>query len=308
MPWTNITNCPLSHLLSGMQPRFLMRNDQILITYFLLSISYLSQTQKNLITWNMKSNVLSLLCVEPSALARCCCWCCSTNDTKTIFFLQKYNNNYKFFCNSDNWWYHRQHQQQTPFLNGRSIMMWLVLWGSTQMMVAANSIPVWWLQNWPQQLLVHPLLTASLPLSISVYLYLPPTLYFIFLQHTYTHTCTPVRLLFRFFVCCILISSGCELNEPSYNVFQLDAFVNTTAISNLKQFPKVTQAIDSIDVSERTLLSLTQTIQNILESMLQTSSFNLTTYRATIGSPTPEKDLATFIDQMQRVALQVSCV
>lgn len=99
---------------------------------------------------------------------------------------------------------------------------------------------------------------------------------------------------------------GCEKNEASYNVFQLDAFVNTTAISNLKQFPKVTQAIDAIDVSERTLLSLTQTIQNILESMLQTSSFNLTTYRATIGAPTPEKDLATFIDQMQRVALQVS--
>uniref|UniRef100_A0A1B0AP20 Prominin n=1 Tax=Glossina palpalis gambiensis TaxID=67801 RepID=A0A1B0AP20_9MUSC len=101
---------------------------------------------------------------------------------------------------------------------------------------------------------------------------------------------------------------GCEKNEPSYNVFQLDAFVNTTAISNLKQFPKVTKAIDSIEVSERTLLSLTQTIQNILESMLQISSFNLTAYRATIGSPTPEKDLATFIEQMQRVALQIQDV
>ena len=81
--------------------------------------------------------------------------------------------------------------------------------------------------------------------------------------------------------------------------------MNTTAISNIKQYPKVTQAIDEIDVSERTLLSLTQTIQTILENMLQMSSFNLTTYRTTIGAPTPEKDLATFIDQMQRVALQV---
>uniref|UniRef100_A0A1A9WXI9 Prominin n=1 Tax=Glossina brevipalpis TaxID=37001 RepID=A0A1A9WXI9_9MUSC len=101
---------------------------------------------------------------------------------------------------------------------------------------------------------------------------------------------------------------GCEKNEASYNVFQLDAFVNTTAISNLKQFPKVTKAIDSIEVSERTLLSLTQTIQNILENMLQISSFNLTAYRASIGSPTPEKDLATFIEQMQRVALQIQDV
>ncbi|KAM7343526.1 prominin isoform 2-T2 [Cochliomyia hominivorax] len=101
---------------------------------------------------------------------------------------------------------------------------------------------------------------------------------------------------------------GCEKNEASYNVFQLDAFVNTTAISDIKQFPKVTQAIDAIDVSERTLLSLTQTIQTILENMLQMSSFNLTTYRSTIGAPTPEKDLATFIDQMQRVALQIQDV
>lgn len=110
-------------------------------------------------------------------------------------------------------------------------------------------------------------------------------------------------------VCVIALERrGCEQNQASYNVFQLDAFVNTTQIADLKQFPKVTTAIDAITVSERTMLSLTQTIQNILENMLHTSSFNLTTYRVSIGAPTPEKDLATFIDQMQRVALQVSDV
>ncbi|BFG05642.1 uncharacterized protein DMAD_04334 [Drosophila madeirensis] len=101
---------------------------------------------------------------------------------------------------------------------------------------------------------------------------------------------------------------GCEQNQASYNVFQLDAFVNTTKIADLKQFPKVSTAIDAISVSGRTLLSLTQSVQNILENMLQTSSFNLTTYRSSVGAPTPEKDLATFIDQMQRVALQIQDV
>ncbi|XP_023163306.2 uncharacterized protein LOC111594301 isoform X1 [Drosophila hydei] len=101
---------------------------------------------------------------------------------------------------------------------------------------------------------------------------------------------------------------GCEQNQASYNVFQLDAFVNTTKIADLKQFPKVSTAIDAITVSERTLLSLTQSIQHILENMLQTSAFNLTTYRNSVGAPTPEKDLATFIDQMQRVALQIQDV
>ncbi|XP_004444553.3 uncharacterized protein prom isoform X1 [Drosophila pseudoobscura] len=101
---------------------------------------------------------------------------------------------------------------------------------------------------------------------------------------------------------------GCEQNQASYNVFQLDAFVNTTKIADLKQFPKVSTAIDAISVSGRTLLSLTQSVQSILENMLQTSSFNLTTYRSSVGAPTPEKDLATFIDQMQRVALQIQDV
>lgn len=82
--------------------------------------------------------------------------------------------------------------------------------------------------------------------------------------------------------------------------------MNTSKIADLRQFPKVSTAIDAISVSGRTLLSLTQSVQNILDNMLQTSSFNLTTYRSSVGAPTPEKDLATFIDQMQRVALQVS--
>nr|NP_001286843.1 prominin, isoform E [Drosophila melanogaster]AHN56638.1 prominin, isoform E [Drosophila melanogaster] len=101
---------------------------------------------------------------------------------------------------------------------------------------------------------------------------------------------------------------GCEQNQASYNVFQLDAFVNTSKIADLRQFPKVSTAIDAISVSGRTLLSLTQSVQNILDNMLQTSSFNLTTYRSSVGAPTPEKDLATFIDQMQRVALQIQDV
>ncbi|XP_055908397.1 prominin-1-A [Eupeodes corollae] len=77
---------------------------------------------------------------------------------------------------------------------------------------------------------------------------------------------------------------------------------------DLRQFPKVNAAISSIRVSERTLLSLTQTIQSILENMLHTSDFNLTSYRSSVSAPTPEKDLATFIDQMQRVALQIQDV
>lgn len=97
----------------------------------------------------------------------------------------------------------------------------------------------------------------------------------------------------------------CEQNQSSYRVFQLDKFVNKTQIADLKQYPKLNGAINSIHVSEENLLLLTKNIQNILEHMLETADLNLTAYRNSINQPTPEKDLGTFIDQMQRVALQV---
>ncbi|XP_055390329.1 prominin-like protein isoform X2 [Condylostylus longicornis] len=101
----------------------------------------------------------------------------------------------------------------------------------------------------------------------------------------------------------------CEQNKPSFKVFQLDAFVDTdTSPKVTKQYESVNNAVNNIRVSEKTLLTLTHSIQKILESMLQTSDLNSTTYRANIAQPTPEKDLATFIDQMQRVALQIQDV
>ncbi|XP_037918454.1 prominin-1-A isoform X2 [Hermetia illucens] len=100
----------------------------------------------------------------------------------------------------------------------------------------------------------------------------------------------------------------CEQNQSSYRVFQLDKFVNKTQIADLKQYPKLNGAINSIHVSEENLLLLTKNIQNILEHMLETADLNLTAYRNSINQPTPEKDLGTFIDQMQRVALQIQDV
>lgn len=39
--------------------------------------------------------------------------------------------------------------------------------------------------------------------------------------------------------------------------------------------------------------------------MFVSANVDLAAYRAEISSPTPERDLSTFIDQVQRVSLQV---
>lgn len=40
--------------------------------------------------------------------------------------------------------------------------------------------------------------------------------------------------------------------------------------------------------------------------MFVNSNINLAAFRTELNTPSPERDLSTFIDQMQRVSLQVS--
>lgn len=52
-------------------------------------------------------------------------------------------------------------------------------------------------------------------------------------------------------------------------------------------------------------MTLTEDLQNILNYMFTNSDINFLAYRTDLSRPTPEKDLSTFIDQMQRVSVQV---
>lgn len=50
---------------------------------------------------------------------------------------------------------------------------------------------------------------------------------------------------------------------------------------------------------------LTQPLQNIFEDMYVNTDIDYSAYRTEINQETPERDLETFIDQMQRVSLHV---
>lgn len=86
----------------------------------------------------------------------------------------------------------------------------------------------------------------------------------------------------------------------------------------LNQFSKFFSRIlfashPSLDVSHQKIVvngnaftTVTESLQNILTYMFTNSDINFLAYRTDLGRLTPEKDLSTFIDQMQRVSVQVS--
>lgn len=61
-----------------------------------------------------------------------------------------------------------------------------------------------------------------------------------------------------------------------------------------------------IVVSAIAFTTLTESLQNVLTYMFTNSDINFLAYRTDLSRPTPEKDLSTFIDQMQRVSVQAS--
>lgn len=58
-------------------------------------------------------------------------------------------------------------------------------------------------------------------------------------------------------------------------------------------------------MSTEQLNSLTEPLQNIFEEMYTSTDIDLATYRSALNQPSPDRDLLTFIEQMQRVSLQV---
>lgn len=64
-------------------------------------------------------------------------------------------------------------------------------------------------------------------------------------------------------------------------------------------------SIQRIGVSATTFHTITDMLQNILSYMFSNSEINFLVYRNDLSRSTPEKDLSTFIDQMQRVSVQV---
>lgn len=97
----------------------------------------------------------------------------------------------------------------------------------------------------------------------------------------------------------------CERGKSAYSTFDLDSLLNISSSLDYRNYDLLNNAISKIVASESGFLSITQTLQKYLHEMIIDSEVNLTYHRMELVQLTPEKDMITFIDQMQRVSLQV---
>lgn len=106
-------------------------------------------------------------------------------------------------------------------------------------------------------------------------------------------------------VCISQALNDCEKGKSAFSTFDLDSLFNITTSLDYRNYDSLNNAIAKIVASEAEFLSITQTLQKYLHEMIIDSEVNLTYHRMELVQLTPEKDMITFIDQMQRVSLQV---
>ncbi|ETN67695.1 hypothetical protein AND_000415 [Anopheles darlingi] len=104
------------------------------------------------------------------------------------------------------------------------------------------------------------------------------------------------------------VLNECEQSRGSFATFQLDALVNLSATVDHRQRPGLDRTIESVGANEDPFLGFTVRIQSILEEMLYDSDLNLTGTRMELTQVSPDKDVLTFIDQLQRVSAQIQDV
>jgi Prominin len=104
------------------------------------------------------------------------------------------------------------------------------------------------------------------------------------------------------------VINSCEDNKPAYLTFQLGQLVNVRRVLDMKKYLELEEAIDDIKATEALFIGFTTGLQNILSEMVYETDMNISSYRIDLTFISPEKDIVTFIDQMQRVSAQIQDV
>jgi hypothetical protein len=104
------------------------------------------------------------------------------------------------------------------------------------------------------------------------------------------------------------VINACEINKPAYSTFQLGQLVNVRRVLDMKKYAELEEAIDDIKATDSLFIGFTANLQTILSEMMYESDINISSYRIDMTFISPEKDIVTFIDQMQRVSAQIQDV
>lgn len=98
----------------------------------------------------------------------------------------------------------------------------------------------------------------------------------------------------------------CERDNSAYYTFQIDHLLDLKNILNYENYPDLVNAIISMNASEAPFKSFTHRIQFLLSDILHDADANFTKFRNEISQTSPDKEITNFIDQLQRVSLQIS--
>lgn len=100
----------------------------------------------------------------------------------------------------------------------------------------------------------------------------------------------------------------CENNHSVYEAFQLERLLDLKNVLNYENYLDLTKSINLIRAAESPFFSFTQQVQSIFNDLIQDSDGNFTFIRMGLTKVSPEKEMINFIDQMQRVSLQIQDV
>lgn len=104
------------------------------------------------------------------------------------------------------------------------------------------------------------------------------------------------------------VLNDCQDGKRStFAVFQLGKLVNVSDLYDNECNTRVREHIGAVFLDWKAFTgNLTAPLQSSLEKIRLVSRVNLTGYRINLSEPTPVRELATFIDHLQRVSIQVS--
>lgn len=100
----------------------------------------------------------------------------------------------------------------------------------------------------------------------------------------------------------------CERDKSTFETFQLENLLDLSNTLNFENYLDISRSINAIRAMESPFSSFTQRIQLIVDGLIQDSNGNFTFYRTELTEVSPEKEMINFIDQMQRVSLQIQDV
>lgn len=97
----------------------------------------------------------------------------------------------------------------------------------------------------------------------------------------------------------------CERNKATYETFQIENLLDLSHVLNFENHLDLVRSINGLRATEKPFTGLSHRIQSVLDEVIQDSYGNFTSYRLELTEVSPEKEISHFIDQMQRVTLQI---